>query len=56
MVGIGGMYYWHTLQQNKIEQRLTQQHKDNQKALLNNQAQVKQLLTQQQHNSLFPTE
>ena len=47
IAGIAGMYYWHDLQQNLLEQRLTQQ---NQKALLNNQAQVKQLLTQQQQN------
>ncbi|NQY62299.1 MAG: uroporphyrinogen-III C-methyltransferase [Alteromonadaceae bacterium] len=45
--GIGGLYYWNNQQQNLLEQRLSQQ---NQKVLLNNQAQVKQLLAHQQQN------
>jgi len=47
IAGIGGMYYWYTQQQVVLEQSLIQQ---NAQALEKNQAQIKQLLSQQQQN------
>jgi len=47
IAGIGGMYYWYMQQQVVLEQSLIQQ---NAQALEKNQAQIKQLLSQQQQN------